>query len=98
MLVSVDGASAVFEFEQRHASIACALVDLTMPGMHGLVVVLALRRRNPDQPIIALSSLIESDQIEAIGTMAPAVDCLTKPLAMAPLLRVIAAAVGAARR
>lgn len=64
---------------------AAVLLDLLLPGLHGLAVLRELRRVKPRQPILVLSAL---DQVEerVDGLDRGADDYLPKPFAMTELL------------
>ena len=60
------------------------ITDFRMPGMNGVEVIHALRRRQPGLPALVISG----NPIEA-GTMPEGVRFLSKPVSMSDLLAII---------
>jgi CheY-like chemotaxis protein len=68
------------------------LLDLTLPGMPGDVVLERLRQADPHLPVIAMTG--DADPERARATLAKgAVDYIAKPFDLKVLARVVAAAV-----
>jgi CheY-like chemotaxis protein len=55
VLEAKDGVEAVEMYRQRQDEIRCVLCDLTMPRMNGWETLTALRKLNPDVPLILAS-------------------------------------------
>ncbi len=64
VLAAVDGREAVELFRERHAEIACVLLDLTMPRMGGEQCFRELRRIRPDVRIVMTSGYNEQEVTE----------------------------------
>ncbi len=79
---AADGVEAVRIFEQRHAEIAVAMIDLNMPVMDGRTTIKALRAIDPKVPIITVSG---SEEAPAPGEAVTEYQ-LTKPYSMSTLL------------
>ena len=62
VLEAKDGIEAVAVFQQRQDEIRCVLCDLTMPRMNGWETLTALRKLEPDIPVI-LSSGYDKAQV-----------------------------------
>jgi DNA-binding response OmpR family regulator len=61
------------------------VLDLLLPGMHGLAVLKELRRIKPRLPILVLSALADVEE-RVVGLDRGADDYLAKPFALAELL------------
>ncbi|MDD2765376.1 MAG: ATP-binding protein [Opitutaceae bacterium] len=82
--VAADGAEALKIFEQHHADIAVALVDLDMPVMDGPTAIKAMKALKPHLHVIAVSgSGSPSSHFKVEDTILQ----LTKPYAMGALLQ-----------
>jgi CheY-like chemotaxis protein len=89
--LAVNGAEAleIVAAYQPHV----VLLDLTLPGMPGDVVLDRLRQTDPRLPVIAMTGDADPERVRA--TLAKgAVDYIAKPFDLKVLARVIAAAIG----
>jgi PAS domain S-box-containing protein len=59
-----DGTEALARFSEQRRAIRCVICDLTMPGMDGWETLAALRKQDPDIPVILASGY---DQAFALG-------------------------------
>lgn len=81
--VALDGESALKILETEHADLA--LLDVMLPGMHGIEVLRRIRERLPDLPVILLTGQAGAkDGIE--GMKQGAKGYLTKPVDLRELL------------
>ncbi|MCU0694541.1 MAG: response regulator [Polyangiaceae bacterium] len=86
----VDGRAALDSFDRQPADIV--ITDLKLPGMNGLELMRAVKRRSPDVPVILMTAFGETDAaVEAIRL--GALDYFRKPVQLEELLL----AVGRAR-
>jgi two-component system cell cycle sensor histidine kinase/response regulator CckA len=86
--IACDGREGVRIFREGSEAISAVLLDLTMPGMDGLETAEALRRIEPDLPIILMSgySIRElTRQAEGIGNL----EFVQKPFTLPVLLGAI---------
>ena len=60
-LLADDGAAGLELFQRHAGSIRCVLLDLTMPGMHGVTAARELRRMDPSLPIVLMSGYSAED-------------------------------------
>lgn len=88
--------SGLTKFEQSEFDVAIA--DLFMPGIDGVTLIKALRKRNPGFPVIAMSGVILGtsgrsalDHLRNISELADVI-CLQKPFRPNDLLQAVAAA------
>src|SRR5436190_1662840 len=61
------------------------ILDLLLPGMHGLAVLKELRRTRPRLPVLVLSALADVEE-RIVGLDRGADDYLAKPFALGELL------------
>ena len=92
VVTAPDGASALQRFRQAPDAYRAALIDLTMPRMHGLELLAALRERRPDLPVVLMTGYSAA---QAAGRAA-ASGTLQKPFTAAALVEVIRQALGEA--
>lgn len=88
VLTAADGLEAKKLFESRGAEIALVLTDMAMPVMGGRELIERVIAARPDQPLIAMSGMMdrsESAEIEATGIA----NILSKPFTAEKLLRAI---------
>ncbi|MCU0241863.1 MAG: response regulator [Vicinamibacteria bacterium] len=88
VLSARNGNEALRIYEQRHREIDCVLLDLTMPGMSGLVVMREMRRIRSDSAIILMSGFSEQAALEDLVSDAPQ-GFIQKPYRLEELLAVI---------
>jgi len=62
------------------------ITDMMMPVLHGSEVIAAVRARRPNQPIIAISGLMDAAGRDALQALNPPIVCLSKPLTTQALL------------
>lgn len=55
VVTAADDVEAMALFAQHEAAVVCAVLDLVMPGLGGLELRAALRKRRPDLPILLIS-------------------------------------------
>ncbi len=82
-----DGEEALARLDERPVDLI--LTDLNMPGMNGYALLDAVRAKRPHLPVYAVSSDALPEQI-AQGRALGFSDYLTKPVALAELVRVLA--------
>lgn len=63
VMTASDGAEAIAVFAQHSDEIAVVLTDMSMPFMDGFAVIRALKKLNPSQKILAMSGLMNNEQI-----------------------------------
>jgi DNA-binding NtrC family response regulator len=68
VLVAADGAEALEVFAGR-PDIACVLVALTMPGMAGDDVLVAMRAQRPELPAVVMSGFTDAALSSRLGAM-----------------------------
>lgn len=84
VLAAKDGVRALQLYQDHRREIALLVTDIMMPHMDGLTLIKAVRQSDPALPIIAMSGLNDSNQLEAL---ADGVTCfLNKPFTVASLL------------
>jgi CheY-like chemotaxis protein len=95
-----SGQSGLTKFEQSDFDVVIA--DLFMPGIDGVTLIKALRKRNPGFPVIAMSGVLLGtsgrtalDHLPNIAELSDVI-CLQKPFRPNDLLRAVGAALGAA--
>jgi Response regulator containing CheY-like receiver, AAA-type ATPase, and DNA-binding domains len=85
--VALDGESALKRLESKRADIV--LLDVMLPGMHGIEVLRRIRERQPDLPVILLTGQAGAkDGIE--GMKQGAKGYLGKPVDLGELLELFA--------
>jgi CheY-like chemotaxis protein len=81
----------------RNGAFDLVIVDLSMPGLNGLKIIEALRRIQPELPIIVMSGMLHQSDGASIADEAIALGAarvLAKPFRPSDLLRAIEAALG----
>ncbi len=68
VLTAMDGIDAIAQYADHRREIDLVLIDLLMPVMDGATTIRALRKLNPQVKIIAVSGLVPSAQMPAIGS------------------------------
>lgn len=84
-LTAADGTEALALYAQNQTEIAIVLTDMAMPFLDGAATIRALRKINPDLPIIAASGLLPTES-ESLNVNA----FLKKPYAAEKLLTTLA--------
>ncbi len=88
VLTAGDGTEGIAVFAQNRHEICAILCDLMMPIMDGPATMRAIKKLEPDVPIIAMSGLMEERAESA--KMAGASALLEKPFSANSLLQVVA--------
>lgn len=91
---AADGAEAQRVFALREPSIALAMVDATLPDMHGGALARALRDRAGDLPILFVSGRDSTALRDAFASEAPT-GFVPKPFFPADVVRQVRALIGA---
>ena len=91
VMTATDGASAVALYAQHREAIAAVITDMMMPIMDGPATIYALKRINPDVPIIASSGLDTNSKLAHVAD-AGVNHFLHKPYTAESLLRMLRAA------
>lgn len=87
-----DGPGALARFKE-HEDISMVITDLTLPGMSGWDVAVAVRDARPDTPVIVLSGWdisVADEHIAASGVSM----VLSKPVRVGELVKVIEELIG----
>lgn len=93
VLTATDGTDAIGVFAQHIDEIAVVLTDMAMPFLDGLGTIRALKRMKQDQKFIAMSGLLNPEQMADLQTLD--VDkFLTKPFTAEKLLLSLAEVIG----
>lgn len=94
VVVADDAFEALALFDESPP--ALTITDLTMPGMHGLDLLLRIRQRSPHAAVIMMTARADVDS--AIDAMrAGALDYLVKPLDVDRLLSTVEKVINASR-
>jgi PAS domain S-box-containing protein len=88
-IFAASGDDGVKIFQERHRDISLALVDMMMPGIDGVATIRMLREINAALPVIAVSGMLENEQINQIES-SDRVELLRKPITAEALLTKIA--------
>jgi CheY-like chemotaxis protein len=99
VLGAESGESGLTKFEQSAFDLVIA--DIFMPGVDGVTLIKALRKRHPGLPVIAMSGVLLDgsgrtalDHLTKIPELADVI-CLQKPFRPRDLLQAVAAALAA---
>jgi PAS domain S-box-containing protein len=93
VLVADNGATALSNYVAHQNEVRAVITDLMMPVMDGIATIHALRRLNPDVPIIVTSGLFGPARLEEFTRLE--IDLLLeKPYSAESLLEIVAMAVG----
>jgi CheY-like chemotaxis protein len=88
VLTARNGIEAIATYAQNQGEISLAIVDIMMPEMDGKTAIRALKQLNPELKIIAVSGLINRQEI--IAELADNVTAfMNKPYGNDDLLRTI---------
>ncbi len=88
VLTAENGRHAINTFQQNKESIACVVLDLTMPEMDGEECFHGLRRINPALPVVLSSGYDESEIGERFGDI-PHIGYLQKPYKAIELVELV---------
>lgn len=69
-LVATDGADALLKATEQRQHLAAVVTDLHMPHLDGLAFLRALRRSQPDMPVIVASGRVEESvwaELQSLG-------------------------------
>jgi two-component system cell cycle sensor histidine kinase/response regulator CckA len=88
VLVAADGQKALLIFEQHRHEIALVLSDLVMPGISGTELFRALKQRDPDVKIVAMTGYPLQEETQDLSRQ-NVVGWLRKPLSVEQLARAI---------
>jgi signal transduction histidine kinase/CheY-like chemotaxis protein len=89
VLTAADGLSGLEVFREQAGGLACVLLDMTMPHMSGEEAFRAMRRLDPDTPIILMSGYNEQEVISQFAGRRLA-GFLQKPFTAEDLRRLLA--------
>lgn len=88
VLAATNGEEARKLFTDHHGEVAVILTDMAMPVMNGRELITAVRETDPEQPIIAMSGMLDRGQLEEISSFG--VDTvLLKPFTAEKLLKAV---------
>ncbi len=79
---AADGESALRIFSDAPEAVDVAIIDLTMPGLGGAVLLRRLRAQRPDLPVLVISGYTEGENAAEGILAAPRVDFLPKPFSL----------------
>jgi CheY-like chemotaxis protein len=96
VLTAKDGVEAVETFQRHRDDIRCVITDLTMPRMDGWETLTALRRMDPDIPVILASGYDKAQVLSSTNPDRPQ-GFLSKPYDLNQLREVIGQAWAADR-
>lgn len=89
VLTATDGADALAVYSQNSAKISLVLTDLTMPVLDGKTLITTLRKIDPQLKIIAMSGLMNAEQIKELKDL-QVTNYLSKPFSAEMLLNALA--------
>ena len=84
VLEAADGIEGLELFAQHREEIRCVITDLTMPGMNGWEIFTALKKIQPNLPVILVSGYDEAQAMEWFDSEKPQA-FLRKPFSKAEL-------------
>jgi DNA-binding NtrC family response regulator len=90
VLTATDGVEAIAVYSQNAEKIALVLTDLTMPLLDGKTLITTLKKINPQLKIVAMSGLMNAEQINELKKM-QITNFLSKPFSAEILLEILAA-------
>ena len=93
VLTARDGLEALALVEAHRGALDLVLMDMTMPRMDGREAFLAMRRLDPNLPVILSSGFTEQDSLQAFGGESPAA-FIQKPYQLKELRRLIQGVLG----
>ena len=89
-IAAYDGAEAVVLAGERHVDVV--LMDIRMPRVNGVEALTAIKRRQPELPVILFTAMA-TDELLREATARGAATVLKKPVEVPVLLDVLEAAV-----
>ena len=96
VLLASDGAEAISVYLQNRDEVSLVITDIMMPIMNGRAMIHALRRFNPELPVVAFSAADRTDPL--IGTLEnDKVRLLKKPASPFQLLTATSEALAASK-
>ena len=96
VLLASDGAEAISVYLQNRDEVSLVITDIMMPIMNGRAMIHALRKFNPDLPVVAFSAADRTDPL--IGTLEnEKVRLLKKPASPFQLLTATSEALAASK-
>jgi len=93
VLTALNGKEAIALYGREEPNIAAVVTDMMMPVSDGATLIAAVRRINRNVPIIAVSGLIEPNQMSRV-TKAGATRFLAKPYSGEAMLRTLSQVLG----
>jgi YesN/AraC family two-component response regulator len=88
-LTASDGTDAMAIYAQQRDEISLILTDIAMPFMDGTALIRAVRKIDPQEKIVAMSGLMNSEQTAELQIMN--IDAfLSKPYTAETLLKTLA--------
>lgn len=87
VVTAKDGIEAIAVYAQQPQSIKAVVIDMMMPVMDGPTTIRTLQKMNPDLKVVAVSGLMESEQLGAVVNQVDAF--LTKPFTAKQLLQTL---------
>ena len=84
-VLAVDGDDAVEKFTAQSDEFSFVYVDYSMPNMNGYEAILAIRKIRPDIPIVVVSGLEITPEVEAL-TKSGEIGFLSKPFRESDLI------------
>jgi YesN/AraC family two-component response regulator len=91
-LTAGDGAEALAIFSDRPKNICAVITDIAMPNMDGPALVGSLRELDPQINIIAMSGLVNEEQITELQDLGVR-NFLLKPFTAETLLKTLSAVI-----
>jgi hypothetical protein len=87
VVTAKDGIEAIAVYAQQPQAIKAVVIDMMMPVMDGPTTIRTLQKMNPDLKVVAVSGLMESEQLSAVANQVDAF--LTKPFTAKQLLQAL---------
>lgn len=85
VLTAENGEAALKMFTELQGKISVMLTDLAMPKLDGLTLIREIKKIDPNQHVIAMSGLLNDEQIQKLATLNIS-DILSKPFVAQTLL------------
>ena len=87
VVTAKDGIEAIAVYAQQPQAIKAVVIDMMMPVMDGPTTIRTLQKMNPALKVVAVSGLMESEQLSAVANQVDAF--LTKPFTAKQLLQTL---------